>query len=409
MSLYKDLRLKYKNYQLQVALNKANKIFDFTNISYAKKNVLIIDSIIPEYDKDSGSRRLHKIIQILIKNKFGVFLVADKKEYKYKTEYVDHYKKLGVVVYEPSVNLDGKLITRESFILNILKKIDYAWLHRADVFNDYSGIVSKKKSVKLIYDMVDFHYLRLEREWQNSKNEKVKKEAEKYKHIEVENSKKADKVVTISDADKEALKEFYPNEEKMITISNIHQYKNLKQEHLERRSGLFFIGGFSHKPNEDAIAFLYNEIMPLVWKVNKDIKVTIVGSYPTKEILALNSDRFSVLGFVEDISLYFNSSRVFIAPLRFGAGVKGKIGQSLEYGLPVITTDVGAEGFEFGTHASKLIDNTAQGMADKILKLYQDDALWMEVSKASKKVLEPFSVNNIEANVLKILNELTTS
>lgn len=408
MSLYKDLRLKYKNNQLQVALTKANKFFDFNKISYAKKNILIIDSIIPEFDKDSGSRRIHKIIQILIKNNFGVFLVADKKEYKYKTEYVNHYKKLGIVVYEPSINLNGELITKESFILNVLDKIDYAWLHRADVFKDYSGIVSGNKSVKLIYDMVDFHYLRLEREWQNSKNVKIKREAEKYKHIEVENSKKADKVVTISDEDKEALKKFYPNENKMITISNVHQYKNLKQEHLERRSGLFFIGGFSHKPNEDAVIFLFNEIMPLVWKADKDINVTIIGSYPTKEILALNSERFSVLGFVEDISEYFNKSRVFVAPLRFGAGVKGKVGQSLEYGLPVITTDVGAEGFDFGTHALELIDNTAQGMADKIIKLYQDDKLWLEISEASREILEPFSVCNIETNVLKILNELTT-
>ncbi|PWK17725.1 glycosyltransferase [Xanthomarina spongicola] len=409
MSFYKDLRLKYKNHQLKVALKKANKVFDFSKIAYSKKNVLIIDSIIPEFDKDSGSRRLHKIIQILIKNNFGVFLVADKKEYKYKTEYVNHYKNLGVVVYEPSIDQNGNFITGESFILNILEKIDFAWLHRADVFKDYVDLVSANKSIKLIYDMVDFHYLRLEREWEKSNDKKIKKEADKYKYIEVENCKKADKIITISDADKLALNEFYSNDDKMLTISNVHQHKGIKQKLLEQRSGLFFVGGFSHKPNEDAVSFLYHDIMPLVWKENKNIKVTIVGSYPTKEMLALNSERFSVLGYVEDISHYFNISRVFVAPLRFGAGVKGKIGQSLEFGLPVITTEVGAEGFDFGVHASALIDNTAQGMADKILKLYEDDALWMKVSDASKDILEPFSVDNIEANVQKVLNDLSNS
>lgn len=405
MSLYKDLRLKYKNHQLKVALTKAKKVLDFSKIDYAKKNVLIIDSIIPEFDKDSGSRRLHKIIQILIKNNFGVFLVADKKEYKYKTEYVSHYKKLGVEVYEPFIDETGVFITKEFFIKTVLSKINYAWLHRADVFNDYSDLVISNKSIKLIYDMVDFHYLRLEREWENTKDKNTKKEAEKYKLIEVENCKKADKVITISDEDKEALKKFYPQEDKMITISNVHHYKDIEQKYLEKRSGLFFVGGFSHKPNEDAVKYLYHDIMPLVWKKNEDIHVTIVGSYPTKEMLALNSDRFSVLGYVEDISVYFNTSRVFIAPLRYGAGVKGKVGQSLEFGLPVITTEVGAEGFDFGKQASTLIDNTAQGMADKILDLNQDDELWMRASNASKEILKPFSNNEIEAKVLKVLND----
>jgi hypothetical protein len=406
MSLYKDLRLKYKNHQLKVALTKANKVFDFSKIDYAKKNVLIIDSIIPEFDKDSGSRRLHKIIQILIKNNFGVFLVADKKEYKYKTEYVSHYKKLGVVVYEPSVDESGEFITREFFIKNVLSKINYAWLHRADVFNEYSDLVSSNKSIKLIYDMVDFHHLRLKREWEKSKDKKIKKEADKYKIIEVENCKKADKIITISDDDKEVLKKFYAKDDKMLTISNIHQFMGLKQKHLDQRSGLLFVGGFSHKPNEDAVAYLYHDIMPLVWKENKDLRVSIVGSYPTKDILALNSERFSVIGYVEDISHYFNNSRVFIAPLRYGAGVKGKIGQSLEFGLPVVTTSVGAEGFDFGKHTSTLVDDTAQGMADKILSLYQDDTLWMEVSDASKEILKPFSNDEIEARVLKVLNDL---
>src|SRR5690554_4341191 len=396
MSIYKALRLKYKIFLLKRSLTKAEKYFYFDTISYANKNVLIVDSIIPEFDKDSGSRRLYKIINILLKHGLGVFLVADKKEYKYKTDYVSHYKDLGVVVYEPTIDKSGNFISKELFIENILPKMDYAWLHRADVFKDYVDLVSKKKDIKLIYDMVDFHYLRLIREWENTNDNSTKYEAEKYLKVEVGNCQRADKIITISNQDREALTAFYSKEEKMITIGNIHQFLDVDKTPMEQREGLFFVGGFSHKPNQDAVLFLYHEIMPLVWKQNKHIKVTIVGSYPTKEILALNSDRFSVLGFVEDISHYFNKARVFIAPLRFGAGVKGKIGQSLEYGLPVITTNVGAEGFNFGTHASTLIDNTAQGMADKILKLYQNDDLWMDVSETSKEILGPFSVKNIE-------------
>lgn len=403
MSIYKDLRLKYKNHQLKVALTKAKKVLDFSKIPYANKNVLIIDSIIPEFDKDSGSRRLFKIINILLSHGFGVFLIADKKEYKYNTDYVAHYRKLGVVVYEPSIDQTGAFVTKETFIETILPKIDFAWLHRADVFKTYSQLVSSNKSIKLIYDMVDFHYLRFIREWENTKDSKTKMEAEKYLDIEVENCRLADKIITISEQDKNALKEFYSEENKMVTIGNVHQFLDVEKTPFKHREGLFFVGGFSHKPNQDAVLFLYHDIMPLVWKKNKHIKVTIVGSYPTKDMLDLNSDRFKVLGYVEDISEYFNTSRVFVAPLRYGAGVKGKIGQSLEYGLPLVTTPIGAEGFDFKAQADHVIDTTAQGLANKILKLYQDETVWKEVSEASKEVLEPFSISHIEEQVLKVL------
>lgn len=403
MSIYKDLRLKYKNHQLKVALTKAKKVLDFSKIPYANKNVLIIDSIIPEFDKDSGSRRLFKIINILLSHGFGVFLIADKKEYKYNTDYVAHYRKLGVVVYEPSIDQTGAFVTKETFIEAILPKIDFAWLHRADVFKTYSQLVSSNKSIKLIYDMVDFHYLRFIREWENTKDSKTKMEAEKYLDIEVENCRLADKIITISEQDKNVLKEFYSEENKMVTIGNVHQFLDVEKTPFKHRKGLFFVGGFSHKPNQDAVLFLYHDIMPLVWKKNKHIKVTIVGSYPTKDMLDLNSDRFKVLGYVEDISEYFNTSRVFVAPLRYGAGVKGKIGQSLEYGLPLVTTPIGAEGFDFKAQADHVIDTTAQGLANKILKLYQDETVWKEVSEASKEVLEPFSISHIEEQVLKVL------
>ncbi|WP_417867170.1 glycosyltransferase family 4 protein [Xanthomarina gelatinilytica] len=403
MSIYKDLRLKYKNHQLKVALTKAKKVLDFSKIPYANKNVLIIDSIIPEFDKDSGSRRLFKIINILLSHGFGVFLIADKKEYKYNTDYVAHYRKLGVVVYEPSIDQTGAFVAKETFIEAILPKIDFAWLHRADVFKTYSQLVSSNKSIKLIYDMVDFHYLRFIREWENTKDSKTKMEAEKYLDIEVENCRLADKIITISEQDKNALKEFYSEENKMVTIGNVHQFLDVEKTPFKHREGLFFVGGFSHKPNQDAVLFLYHDIMPLVWKKNKHIKVTIVGSYPTKDMLDLNSDRFKVLGYVEDISEYFNTSRVFVAPLRYGAGVKGKIGQSLEYGLPLVTTPIGAEGFDFKAQADHVIDTTAQGLANKILKLYQDETVWKEVSEASKEVLEPFSISHIEEQVLKVL------
>lgn len=404
MNRYKKSRLRYKNFLLHKKLKKENKVFDFNAIDFRKKNVLIIDSIIPEYNKDSGSRRLYNIIKILLEKGYGVFLMADKLEYKYKTEYVSFYEKLGVVVYEPSIDLNGNFITKDDFLKTIIKKMDYSWLHRPDVFYKYSDLIREESNSRLIYDMVDFHYLRLSREWEQSNDKNLKKEVDKYLRIETECCEKADRIITISNSDKDELLKHYFDESKMITISNFHQHKNRKVNNLNKRKDLLFVGGFSHAPNIDSVKYLHDHIMPLVWKKDKNIKVMVVGSYPTEEVQKLNSKRFTIVGFAEDLEPYYNACRVFVAPLRYGAGVKGKIGQSLEYGFPLVTTNVGAEGFDFGDFKDVMISDDEKQFAENVLRLYQDDNLWEEVSKASQTILEPFSLEETEKNILKVLS-----
>jgi len=403
MNFYKRIRLRYKNYTLQQKLKKASVVFHFNAVKYKTKNVFIIDSIIPEHNKDSGSRRLFNIIKILLKNDYGVFLMADKKEYKYKTDYVAFYENLGVTVYKPSVTKDGEFITKEDFIAQIAPNIQFAWLHRPDVFYAYYKTFIQLSNARLIYDMVDFHFLRMRRELLQNPSEKLKKETEKYLLRELECSEKADKIITISNDDKTELLKHYSDASKMITVSNIHQHKNETVNSWSARQDLLFVGGFSHAPNIDAVKYLHDTIMPLVWKENKHIKVKVVGSYPTQEILNLNTDNFQIIGFVNNLDTYFNKSRVFVAPLRYGAGVKGKIGQSLEFSLPLITTSVGAEGFDFGKVKQYMVGETPQELANKILELYSNENLWYEVSNQAQYILEPFSLKQTETNILKVL------
>src|SRR5690606_29308341 len=147
------------------------------------------------------------------------------------------------------------------------------------------------------------------------------------------------------------------------------------------------------KPNQDAIRFLHDEIMPIVWKEIPGLKVNIIGSYATDFVKALNTETFNIIGFVDDVKEYFNNSRLFIAPLRYGAGIKGKIGQSLEYSLPLVTTSIGAEGFDFMDKEEVMIANTAEEIADKIINLYTDKKLWEFTSDTCESILEPFSYN----------------
>ncbi len=405
MSL-KSLKNQFKTYLLTKKLKKNNILFNLSDFTFSDKNVLIIDEIIPEFNKDSGSRRLTEIIKLLLKNKVSVFLIADLKQYKYKSDYIQKFKDLGVNVYQPSIDQKGQLVTKEDFIKLITPKIDVAWLHRPTIFSKFQSLVkTANPNIKLVFDMVDFHYVRLLREYELNKDEALKAEAEKFLKIELENCKNADVVIAISTTDKELLKKHFNTDEKVVLISNIHQHidKSDNFNSFENRKDLLFVGSFRHDPNSDAVKYLKEDIMPLVWKVIPDLKVNIIGSYITEEIEALASDKFKLLGFVDDLNAVINTTKLFVAPLRFGAGIKGKIGQSLEHSLPLVTTNVGAEGFDFGEQTNVMIANNAEAIAQKVIDLYTNKILWEEASNSCKTILEPFSLKVTENQVLQII------
>ncbi|WP_028281598.1 glycosyltransferase [Olleya marilimosa] len=405
MSL-KSLKNQFKTYLLTKKLKKNNILFNLSDFTFSDKNVLIIDEIIPEFNKDSGSRRLTEIIKLLLKNKVSVFLIADLKQYKYKSDYIQKFKDLGVNVYQPSIDQKGQQVTKEDFIKLIAPKIDVAWLHRPTIFSKFQSLVkTANPNIKLVFDMVDFHYVRLLREYELNKDEALKAEAEKFLKIELENCKNADVVIAISTTDKELLKQHFNTDEKVVLISNIHQHidKSDNFNSFENRNDLLFVGSFRHDPNSDAVKYLKENIMPLVWKDIPDLKVNIIGSYITEDIEALASDKFKLLGFVDDLNAVINTTKLFVAPLRFGAGIKGKIGQSLEHSLPLVTTNVGAEGFDFGEQTNVMIANNAEAIAQKVIDLYTNKILWEEASNSCKTILEPFSLKVTENQVLQII------
>ncbi len=165
---------------------------------------------------------------------------------------------------------------------------------------------------------------------------------------------------------------------------------------------MIFIGGFDHKPNVDCVNYLHSEIMPLVWKTHPEISISIIGSKVPEEIKILNAPNFRVIGYVENLDSYFNTVRIFVAPLRYGAGIKGKIGQSLEYSLPLVTTNIGAEGFDFFENSNIMIANTTQDIAEKIIKIYENEDVWTKISRNSHKSIEPFSLETIEKKIISL-------
>jgi glycosyltransferase involved in cell wall biosynthesis len=403
--MFKTLKLFIRLKKLSLKLKKQKKQIDYLSQLTLDNYVLIVDVKIPEFNNDSGSRRLTEIIKILLKNNLGVILLADFKEYRFNSEYVAVFKEMGVVVYEPSLDTNGKLITKNDFLQIVLPKVSVAWLHRPEIFEKYFPLIKNvNQEIKVFFDMVDFHYLRFKRESELKNLPEIMETANKYLSLELDNCNKADKVIVISEIDKEALKFYFNDDSKIITIGNIHQYIKISNSLLfEERADLLFIGGFDHKPNVDAVMYLYDEIMPLLWQSMPHITISIIGSNPPEAILNLNSNHFKIIGFVKDVAPYFLNSKIFVAPLRYGAGIKGKIGQSLEFGLPLVTTDIGAEGFDFGLNRDYVVGNTSQEIVDKIILLLENKEVWNKISLDSEQVIAPFSTYNIEQKILSLL------
>jgi GT2 family glycosyltransferase len=379
------------------------------NAFYKKPNVLILEELIPKPDKDSGSRRFLEIIKILQKNQHRIIL-AVKQLNDEDDVYVNFFRGIGVEVCKDFVNAQDKIVKVKDQVHEALQFVDIVWIFRPTGFDFwYKMIQEKLAGQKIIYDMVDLHYLRMERE-----NEYIaitkdrKKEMKFFRETEYAAMKTADVVVSISDEEKRIVSGQGIQNEIIFTVSNIHEPVKTQEVAYSEREGLLFIGGFYHMPNMDAVKFLYENIMPLVWAKDASIKINILGpDFPEEIKQQYTSDRFCILGYQKSVDYWFENSRIFVAPLRYGAGVKGKIGQALEFSLPVVTTEIGAEGMGLVDGVTALVSgNNAEHFADKILELYHNEKLWNALHQNSTQPLEKFSVKQQEQNIKSMFEYL---
>jgi hypothetical protein len=336
-----------------------------------------------------------------------VFLVTEQHELSFNYTYAHHYEKLGVTVYRPY--LSGiKPINTKKFLDLIVPYIETAIISRPDVFKKfYPWVKSINPKCTIIYDMVDFHYIRYLREYKLSNSEHALQEAEKYKILEKENCLLANITYVVSETDKQLLFENNISCNKIVVVSNIHDSKPIEKSFnpFEKRKDLLFIGGFQHTPNIDSVIYLRNKILPLIWKTDPSIKIHIIGSKVPENIRALENPNFIIHGYIKNIDSFFYNSKIFLAPLQFGAGIKGKIGQSLEYNLPLITTDIGAEGFNFSPYQNLMIANSPEQIAKNVLEVYNDKNKWTALSQHAKNIIKPFSYSNTKKTVEKSLKK----
>lgn len=366
---------------------------DIVNINLydaSQKTILFASRDFPAHDKESGANRLKELIFIYKELGYNCILFAP---HMFEDDsYVKFYQQHNVIVY-----IENNKYRNIYDFLSSFKKIDYVWFNGPLALNlFYKKMKAILPSAKFIYDMVDIHFLRFKRAIELEPTRiSLKKNYKHFFRLETVVAPQLDYIIAISDKEKEIMSQ-YADKNKIVTISNIHYPKIdiSERKNFSESKGITFIGSI-HEPNIDAVKFLYEKIMPIVWKTNPELEVSIIGNVAEKLDLKL-FPKFKFLGFVESIEEHFMNSKIMVAPLRFGAGVKGKIGQAFEYFFPVVTTDIGAEGMKLTDKKNVLIANDENSFAEAIIQLNNDEELWNTLSRNSVDSLRAFSPEEVK-------------
>jgi GT2 family glycosyltransferase/glycosyltransferase involved in cell wall biosynthesis len=337
-----------------------------------RKNVLVIDHHVPKADQDSGSLRIFQILKLLHQLGHRVTFIPDNLANI--PPYTGELQKRGIeVVHYPYIKTvrDYLISHGSSFDAVVLSRCDFARKHIADVR-------LHAPQSRVIFDTVDLHYLREDSEARLTRDPEMRRKAKEKQQVEHELIEQADETWVVSPVEQQLLREKWPRKSVQL-VSNIVDVPGSKTPFALRRDYLF-IGGFQHRPNTDAILFFVQKIYPLVSEHLRDAKFYIIGGNPPPEIVASATERIIVAGLQRDVRPFFDSVRLSVAPLRFGAGVKGKINQSMAFGVPVVATSLAVEGMELNDHQDILLANEPEDFARALIQLYESEKLWTRLS-----------------------------
>lgn len=361
-----------------------------------KKHILVIDHYVPTYDRDAGSKTSFMYLKLFVKMGMQVTFIGDNfnKMEPYGTE----LNQLGIEI------LYGRYYFEhwEDWVMLNLKYYDYVYMQRPDVSTKYVDIFKKYGHAKILYYDEDLHHLREYRQYQIEKRPELLESAQKHKKMEFELFEKVDVVHVPSNEEKEIIQKELPYK----TVRRIPCYlydepiQNINKDFSQRRD-LLFVGGFGHTPNIDGVLWFAREVFPLIIEKYPDILWHVVGNNPPEEIVALASESIIIEGFLpdEELAERYADCRMAVAPLRFGAGVKGKIVEAMQYQVPIVTTTIGAEGLNMGNGIFEIEDDPVR-MAQKICNLYEDYDRLRKMSDLCVKFIDDYFTSEAAIKVL---------
>lgn len=429
----------------------------------AKPRILVINKSAPVYDRASGDFRFLQILKSL-RQEFEIDYISlshpviNKKEQKLyypsrdsnfatvkfdfiEQPYLDKLREIGVTPLNEAMPIPFTVRPTDDYDIRRFlqaKRYHAVWFEFFYLADKYIDDVRRFQPwAHVICDSVDLHFRRLARQCNYLENEVtylVSPEQEKLplsdqhkqniferrqyadhvKEHEVRAYQKCDSVVMVSDDDEHEFKKFLPHIPTM-RIPNIHPARQAlaqKPKKFTEREGIVFVGNFDHDPNVTSAIWIKHELAGELFAKINPCPIYIVGNNPPKHVETMQKfgpfhENFVVTGYVPDTTEYLNNARVSIAPILFGAGMNGKIGEAMNAGIPVVTTQLAAAAMNLRNEETCLVADTPAQFATQIARLYNEEDLWYRIAEqAQNHVRNQYAASKIEETLAATVREM---
>jgi len=365
--------------------------------SMGKPVILVVDHYVPTYDRDAGSKTTFQYLKMFLRMGYVVKFLGDN--FSHEEPYSTVLQQMGIEILYGQDYQAGIW----DWLRNHGNDIQYAYLNRPHIASKYIDYIKENTDIKVIYYGHDLHFLREGREYGLTGDPERKQASEYWKSVEMSLMYKAAVSYYPSYVERDAIKAV----DEDIPVKDIvaYVYEQFRTDipgDFAEREGLLFVGGFAHPPNADAVLWFVREVYPLICQQmekagQKPPTFYVAGSRVTQEILDLEQPGNGIIikGFVseEELVRLYDTTRIVVVPLRYGAGVKGKVVEALYNGAAIVTTSIGAEGIADAGQVMTVEDEAAS-LAAAVLWLYGNPKECGEMSrKAQAYVREHYSVD----------------
>lgn len=389
---------KWKDTLQKEQFKNGQSVFVAKDRSRFKKHILVVDHFVPHYDQDAGGKCTFMYLKTMVKMGLQVTFIGDNF-YKHEP-YTTVLNQLGIEVLYGNYYYANW----ETWLKNNLHFFDYVYLQRPHVSIKYIDIVKEYSKAKIFYFAHDLHHIREKREYEITKDPKKLESANHMKEVEYDLFSKADVGHVVGSFEQSIMQEAFPDK----PIRNIPLYvydelpTNINKNFIDRHD-LMTVGGFGHPPNVDAVTWFATEVFPKVLERMPNMKWHVIGGKVPDSIKALNSDNIIIEGFMPDEGLHklYNTCKMAVVPLRYGAGVKGKVVESAYFQIPLVTTSIGAEGIDSTLGNMVVVDEPVE-MADKICELYNDDKKLITMSDSGEALIRNYYTLDEAERILKL-------
>ena len=370
------------------------------------RRALICAPLPPEHDRESGSRRIHHMIEHLREAGWTVAFACENAPAG--SPHLQHLRDRGIPSYVGFGDATRDLIEVGSFDLVV-----FAFWYMAD---QYASLVRElSPRTRIVVDSIDLHWVRDARRIFAGLDPQRPSLDERYGSEfvrELNAYAKADRLLTVSEKEAHLINDLLGRPDHAVVVPDSDEIPFCRTGFEERR-GILFVGNFRHPPNLDAVEYLCREILPrLPEKVRDEHPLMVVGNGLDGRVReAVGScGQVQLVGWVPSLTPYLHAARVSIVPLRFGAGTKRKVFQSLMAGTPVVATPVAVEGMDLIHKEHVLVGGDPRSLATNLKRLLLEPALWGDlVERGATHAAETHGTRDAARRLVTAMKEILSS